>query len=443
MTTPLTTDLWIDFIGICLAFAGVGFTSLMETALVSINPVRLRQLVEAGHPTAPIVERLVKQPQRLLGGQIILINTFVLLAANLATVAAHRHWGAQSVFWANLTVLVLLLLFGEVTPKTLSVNFAEGIALRTARAADLLDRLLGPLVLVLNGIGFALLRVLTVIHVLPGHVHPAPTAFSEEDIKQLVSVGEQSGEFEASERAMIHGVIEFADTAAQEIMVPRTDLIALPIDATLPEAIDTFMTSGHSRIPVYEENVDNILGLLYVKDLLIRLNARTDQSVPPLSLAQVIRPAYFVPETKKSDELLREMQRKHVHMAIVVDEYGGTAGIVTIEDLLEEIVGEIIDEYDQELTAVTFLPDGSAIISGRASLEIVREKLQLSLPRETNAETISGLVTERLGRIPDIGDQIIISGRQFTVTVVEHNRVERLLVRRTDEHPSPKGGDIA
>ena len=225
---------------------------------------------------------------------------------------------------------------------------------------------------------------------------------------------------------MIHGVIEFSETAAHEIMVPRTDLVALPADATIEAAIDTFIASGHSRIPVYEENADNILGLLYIKDLLIRLNAPRDPAERAINLLPLLRPAYFVPETKKSDELLREMQRRRVHMAIVVDEYGGTAGIITIEDLLEEIVGDIVDEYDKERQDVTLLPDGTALIAGRASLDTVYDTFNLEVPEETEAETISGLVTEHLGHIPVVGDQVVIQGVLFTVREVAHNRAERL-----------------
>jgi magnesium and cobalt transporter len=227
---------------------------------------------------------------------------------------------------------------------------------------------------------------------------------------------------------MIHGVIEFSDTTAHEIMVPRTDITVLPTDVTLDEAVEAFMTSGHSRIPMYDENVDNIVGILYIKDLLIRFRALHRRTQEGFSLPQLVRPAYFVPESKKSDDLLREMQRKQVHMAIVVDEYGGTAGIITIEDLLEEIVGDIIDEYDQEQAAVCLLPDGTAFVNGRASLEKVQETFDLVIPEDTDAETISGLITEQLGRIPIPNDRVVISGLEFTVLEVKHNRIEQLQV---------------
>lgn len=428
--------LWLDITGIILAAAGLALVSMIEAALVSVNRIRLHQLAEDGNATARLALRMLDQPQRLLGSQIILINIFVLLAANLTTAAARRYLGADAVIWVSIAVLIALLLVGEIIPKTLSVYFAEGITLRTARLAYLLNQIVAPISAVFNGISFGILRVLTLLHILHGRVHPAPSAFSEEDIKDLVTAGEQSGEVEASERQMIHSVIEFAETAAYEIMLPRTDIVALPIDVTLDDAVDAFIDSGHSRIPVYEENVDNIQGLLYIKDLLIQLNVAQDKPFV-FSITELMRPAYFVPETKKSNELLQELQRKHLHMAIVVDEYGGTAGIITIEDLLEEIVGDIIDEYDQEQAEVVIQPDGSALVSGRTSLEKMHDTFNMEMPEDTDAETISGLITEQLGRIPVAGDRIVISGVDLFVLEVTHNRIERL---RAVVLPTPDTG---
>jgi CBS domain containing-hemolysin-like protein len=419
----------LDLIGVVLAALGLFGVSLTEAALVSLSPTRLRQLLAQGHPAAQIVARLTARPQDLLSGLVVMNNICVILAANLTTAATLARWGEGAVVWTNLGMLLILLVFGEVIPKTLSVHFAEGIALRTARMAEIGNLVLMPLILVLRVISSGILRVLLALRVLPGRLHAVPIAFSEEDIKQIITAGEQSGEVEASEREMIHGVIEFAETAAYQIMVPRTDLVALPDDAPMAETIDTFVASGHSRIPVYHENADYILGVLYIKDLLTSLH----QAGAEVDIVALARPAYFVPESKKSDELLREMQRRRVHLAVVVDEYGGTAGIITIEDLLEEIVGDIIDEYDQEEQEVMLTPDG-ALVSGRASLDKIAETFDIPIPEDTEAETISGLLTERLGRIPEVGDTLEVNGVEFTVLDVAHNRVERLRA----VHPPPE-----
>jgi putative hemolysin len=421
----VTTETW-QILGILLSGFGLAFISLMETALVSVSPVRLRHLADAGHPTAPIVERLVARPHELLGALVVAINVFVLLAANLTTAWATERWGTTTAAWVNLAVLGLLLVFGEITPKTISVYYAETVALRTARIAQVITQILGPIVTVFTAIGTGLLRVLIALRILRGRTQPSPTAFSEEDIKQLLSAGEQSGTVEAGEREMIDGVIAFADTPVVAIMVPRTDLVALPVETTFEEAVQAFLASGHSRIPVYDDNTDNILGILFIKDLVIRLHSAQASGEPVPAVRDLLRPAHFVPESKKGDDLLREMQRKQVHIAVVVDEYGGTAGIVTIEDLLEEIVGDIIDEYDREQEDVQPQPDGSALVSGRASLDKVTDSFDIPMPEETDAETISGLVTEILGRIPEPGDRVVVSGIAFTVLDVVHNRVERL-----------------
>jgi putative hemolysin len=426
----------LDLLGIALALVGLAIISLIEAALISMDRVRLHQLIEDGHPTAPLVERLIAQPEKLLGGFVVIINLFVLLAANLATVVVARAWGVKAVPLGNLVVLVLLLVFGEITPKTISLHFVEAIALRTARLAYGINLLFFPLVAVLNAISLGLLRVLTGLHILPGRVHAVPTAFSDEDIKQLLTIGEAGGGVEASEREMIHGVIEFSDTPAGAIMVPRTALTALPIDASLEEAVDAFIDSGHSRIPVYREDTDDIAGVLYIKDLLVRLCAAREAGAPLPTVEELMREAYFVPESKKSDDLLREMQRKRVHLAIVVDEYGGTAGIITIEDLLEEIVGDIIDEYDEDRLDVLPQPDGAMLVDGLTDLEKIEETFDLTLP-ETEAETISGLITEILGRIPEDGDRVVIGDVAFTVLAVEHNRIARLRAVVLPNHDLP------
>ena len=428
MITP-----WPSIIGIILAALGLAFINLIETALVSVNRVRLRQLTEQGHPTAPLVERLTEHPQELLVALVIAVNTLVLLVANLTTVTVRTFRGDSAVVWVNLLVLAGLLVFCEITPKIFSVNFAEPITLHTARIVYLLTRLLSPLVTVLNAISLLLLRALTALHILSGRVHAEPEAFSDEDLKELVTAGEQSGEVERAEREMIHGVIEFADTAAYEVMVPRTDVVTLPAHVTLEDAVETFVSTGHSRIPVYQDNADNIVGILYIKDILLRLKLFSDGIERAPLILEMLRPAYFVPESKKIDDLLREMQRKRVHMAIVVDEYGGTAGVITIEDLLEEIVGDIVDEYDKERMEVMMLPDGSAMVSGRASLEKMQETFGIAMPEETEAETISGLVTEIIGHIPELGDRAVIGGVEFTVTEVAHKRAERLHAVRLPE----------
>lgn len=420
---PEQLIIW-EIVGVVISVIGLAVISLMEVSLVSVNHIRIRQMAEEGHPTARLVERLAGGRQELLVTFIILINGFVLLAANLTTAAARELWNETAVLWANLIVLVVLLVLGEITPKSISIHYAESIALRTARFVYVINIIMLPLAILFNGLGKGILYLLTGLHILPGRVHAVPTAFSEEDIKDLITAGEQSGEVETTEREMIHGVIEFSDTTAREIMVPRTDLVALPVDATVEEAVAEFMQSGHSRIPVYDESVDDILGLLYVKDILVRLS--TETGAPP-AIRSMLREPFFVPESKKSDELLREMQRRRVHMAIVVDEYGGTAGVVTIEDLLEEIVGDIIDEYDTERLEVVPMPDGSMLVDGRASLDKIQETFDIEIPEETTeAETISGLVTDILGRIPELDDEVIIEGIRFTVLEVSHNRAERM-----------------
>ncbi|OPZ82785.1 MAG: Magnesium and cobalt efflux protein CorC [bacterium ADurb.Bin429] len=430
---------WREVTTIGAAIFILAIFTLVQAALVSMDTVRLRQLIDGGNRTAMLIERMVAHPEDLLTGLVVAISTLVLLVANLTTRLAASylatHWTVVVIF----SVLLLLLVVGEIIPRTISIHFVEGIALRTARVAYVLNLLLRPVVVVLTWISGGLLRLFIVTRLLPGRVNAVPTAFTPEDIKQLLTIGELGGEVAASEREMISGVIEFAETTAGEIMVPRTELVSLPVETELEEAISVFLDSGHSRIPVYEENADNILGILYIKDMLINLKTARDAGTSLPVIRDLLRPASFVPESKKSDELLREMQRQRVHLAIVVDEYGGTAGLITIEDLLEEIVGDIIDEYDTERQDIVTTPDGAALIFGGTSLDKVHDTLDMPLP-ETEADTISGLVMESLGHIPQVGDRAVISGVEFIVLEARQNRAEllRATILRDDEHTSPE-----
>ncbi|HOF89037.1 MAG TPA: hemolysin family protein [Armatimonadota bacterium] len=429
---------WQQVVTIGAAILVLAIFTLVQAALVSMDPVRLRQLVDGGNRTAMLIERMVARPEELLTGLVVVISTLVLLVANLATRIAAAALPPPGAIVAVLGVLLLLLIVGEIIPRTISIHFVEGIALRTARVAYVLNFFLRPVVAVLTWISRGLLRLLTAVRLLPGRVYAVPTAFSPEDIKQLLTIGELGGEVAASEREMISGVIEFAETAAGEIMVPRTALVALPVETGLEAAIGVFLESGHSRIPVYEDSADNILGILYIKDLLIHLKTSRDAGAALPVIRELLRPASFVPASKKSDALLREMQRQRVHLAIVVDEYGGTAGLITIEDLLEEIVGDIIDEYDTERQDIVTTPDGAALIFGGTSLDKVHDTLDMPLPA-TAADTISGLVMESLGHIPQVGDRVVINGVEFVVLEARQHRAEllRATVLRDDEHTPP------
>lgn len=393
-----------------------GFFSGSETALVSVNRIKLKKLVEEGVPNAIIVERLLRHPNRLLATILVGNNLVNIAAAAIATSLAINFFGSKGVGLATGIMTLLILVFGEVTPKGYAIRNAEKISLRIARLMELLVRGLYPLVRVLTAITTPLIKS------FGGDVRFSPYV-TEDEIKMLVEVGEKEGVIEKGEREMIHGVFEFGETEAKEVMVPRIDMKCLSIDDSIEKAIEFVRETGHSRTPVYEKSIDNIVGILNSKDLF----GRTTDEVSKVGLRDLIRPAYYVPETKKLDEILREMQKRKTQMAIVVDEYGGTAGLVTLEDILEEIVGEILDEYDTEEPGVQILDEHAALVDAKTSIDDLNAALNTDLPEE-EFETVGGLIFNALGRIPSTGDKIKINGNTMIVEKMRGRRIAKVRV---------------
>jgi gliding motility-associated protein GldE len=390
-----------------------GFFSGSEIALFSTNRVKIRKLAEEGDRNAKVLEELLSRPNRLLTAILVGNNLVNIGAAAIATSLAIQFFGSKGVGLATGVMTLLVLIFGEITPKGVATRNSERISLLVARPIAMLVKLLYPVV-----------KVLVFI------TKPIVTAFggksnipfvTEEEIKMLVEVGEKEGIIEKEEKEMIKGIFEFGETTAKEVMVPRIDMKCISADATLDDGIKLALETGHSRFPVFEESVDNIIGILYTKDILRYLDKRK------LKLRQITRPAYYVPETKKLDELLEEMQEKKTQIAIVVDEYGGTAGLVTLEDIIEEIVGEIWEEHEVIERPIQKIDDNSAIVLAKASIEDVNEELGINLPEE-EFETIGGLIFNALGKIPTIGEAVEINGVSLIVEKMRGRRISLVKV---------------
>ena len=321
-------------------------------------------------------------------------------------------------------------MFGELVPKSLALAHAEAFALRLSSFITLMLTVLGPLVRVLTAVTNSVARLL-------GAGEPNPGVMSTEELKILVERGGEQGILEAEEEQMIHAVIELGDQRIHEVMVPRIAMISLAVDATMEEAIDIVIEQGHSRIPVYEDTIDEIVGILYAKDLLPFLKPSVGERP---SLRAILRTPVFVPESMSVDDLLHEFQRRKVHIAIVLDEYGGTAGLVTIEDLLEEIVGEIQDEYDEEEPLIVRLSDDEVRMDGRADIDDLGEvfDMNVGLEDEDEYDTVGGLIYHRIGGVPKPGDQVTLDGLTLTVESTDGRRVGKVLVVR--ERPSDQPG---
>ena len=396
-----------------------------ETSLTSVSRIRVRARREEGDRRAAMIERLHSDPGGYLG-TILVANTLALvLASSSATLLAAHQFGTGGAFWSALGLALLVLLFCEIGPKAYALQHNEQVARAVVGPVTFATRILGPLVHALTWITSLLTRL------LPGEGGRRTPFLTEEELKAVVSASSEEGVVEEEEREMIHGVLEMTDKPVREVMVPRVQMVALANDASLEEAIATVLEHGHSRIPVYEETIDNITGVVYAKDL---LRARGLGGSTPESVAVLARPATFVPEAKRLGELLQEMQIAKIHLVVVVDEYGGTAGLVTIEDVLEEIVGPIRDEYDlAEQEEIQLLSPSVAMLTASASLDDVNDLLHLHLEGE-DFDSVGGLVYSLLGRIPSVGD-VVAAGDGITITVESIDRQAIQTVRLNRDRP--------
>jgi putative hemolysin len=420
---------WISIGGLVLLVAAASFFAASEAALISVSRIRARTMAERGMKRARAVVQLLDDRNRFLTS-VLIGNTIVLLAADsLATWLFIKLQVPSAVLVSTLLVTVIILLFGEIIPKTVAVNDAERWALRLAPMMHRVAWLLTPVAGVFGFVTAVVLRPF-------GIKHAHQIFVTEEDIRALVNVGAEQRVIEEEEREMIHSVIEFGDTIVREVMTPRPEMVAVSIDESARRALDLVISEGYSKLPVYKESKDDVVGVVHDRELLIAL-ANGRLALTPLS--ELMRMVAHVPETKKISELLREMQRDKFSLAIVVDEYGGTAGIVTMEDLLEEIVGEIRDEHDEdEQEPIRFVSDREAVVDAGVNVEDVNAKLGTHLPTE-DFETIGGYTVGLFGRLPGEGEEV--EADPSTRLRVERTRGRRILAVRVNRVDVPEGMD--
>jgi len=395
------------------------FMSGSEVALIGFSKLRRRQLVQEKNSRVAAVERLMANPQRFLI-TILIVNTLVnILAAAVAAIIAEDLFGKVGVAVATGIVTLVILTFGEITPKAYAASHGERWALRAAPALLALQSLLFPIVWTFERFTKMMFKN------LGKGSHGGASFRSEEEIKTLITVGAEEGVLEEKEEDMLHSVIEFGETTAKEIMVPRIDMVAVPGDATIEHIRAFALDSGFSRIPVYQGTVDNVTGILYVKDLLLHLVSKASGTA---HVRDLMREAYFVPESKKLDQLLQEMRDKRVHMAVVIDEFGGTAGLVTLEDVIEEVVGDIFDEYDLRSEPVRQLDEKTAIVDARTHVADVNDALDIEIPEEEGYDTVAGYIYDKLGRLGKEGEVVHGPGFDMVVEKVSNRRILRARV---------------
>ena len=413
------------------------FFAMAEIALVSVRKTRIRQLVEEGVPRARAVQKLLEDPARFLATvqiAITLVGFFasaagaITLAEPLADVLRQIPLGLITENAVGIAVVIITLVIGyvslvigEITPKSLALQHSERIALWTAGTLTLISYILSPLVKLITWSSNLLMRP------FGGSATFTPPILSEEEIKMLVEAGEEEGVIEEEERDMIHSIFEFTDTVVRKVMVPRIDIKAVEVNEMVNDLMDVIMKEGHSRVPVYDDTIDNIVGIVHAKDLLRAIHENGKE----VTIRELMHPPFVIPENKMVDELLAEFKKSKVQMAIVVDEYGGTAGLVTVEDLLEEIVGDIMDEYDVEEPMLEMVDENTAIVDARMPIDEINELLDVKLPEE-EFDTIGGLVFGLLGKEPQLGDCAEFENVDFVVEKTDGRRIQKVKVIKTE-----------
>ena len=410
-----------------------GFFVAAEIAFVSVRRTRLDELAEAGDRRAKRAQVLMRDPGRFLAVIQVAITFLGALASAVAAVSIVTvvseplrqitfladYADTIALLFVTSIVAIVSIVLGELIPKGLALGNPDRIALTVSGPITLFAKIVSPLV--------AVLVLLTKIISKPFGIDPTRTPeLSAAEIRLIVEQGSQQGVLEAEEEQMISAVMSLSDSKLHEVMVPRIDIAAIDQEASFDDAVTLVLTEGHSRTPLYKESVDHIVGILYAKDLLRIIAA----GGPRPRLRDIMRPALFVPESQAVDDLLNELQRRRVHMAIVLDEYGGTAGLVTIEDLLEEIVGEIQDEFDEEEPMKVIVREGEAILDGRADIDEMGELIDPALELEDDEEydTVGGFVYHRIGRVPVVGDTVAVDPFKITVIKVTGRRVGKVRV---------------
>lgn len=412
----------IEFTVLLLLLFMSCFFSGSETALTSLTKFKLKQLIE--EKKSPSLNVWLNNPNRLLA-TILVGNTVVNLAAASLTAYMAMDFALRlyigevlAVVIATAIITLLILILGEITPKTFAKHNPEKFALLTIKTLVMMSYVLSPLVKALVFITNPLVKL------LGGKLTAQSSFITEDEIRTLIDVGEKEGAIEKEEQEMIHSVLKFGDIIVREVMTPRIDIDCVDLNNDREKIINLIVETGHSKVPVYKDNLDNIQGIIYVKDL---LNAWRNNEL--VAMEDLIRPPYYVPETKKVNALLREFKKGALHVAIVVDEYGITAGLVTVEDLVEEIVGDIINEYDLEEMGIEPAGDGTVIIKGKTDIKKVNDKLKINLP-SVDFKTVGGFVIDLMGRVPRLGEEVKYRNLIIEIIDVGKRRVKKIKIKK-------------
>jgi len=391
------------------------FFSAAETAFTTVNKLRIRSLADDDVKGAKTVSKLIEKPEKMLSAVLIGNNIANITASSLATTMAIKYFGNQWVGLATGILTLFILIFGEITPKSISTIHAEKLSLRFAAPIYLITKLLTPIIFIVNKLCFGFMFLLRI------DPKSKTSAITENEFRSILEFSHEEGVIESEERRMITNVVDFGDSLAKDVMVPRIDMAFANVDFNYDELIQAFAEDKYTRMPVYSETRDNVIGIINLKDIFFYSGDKED-----FNTIDIIREPYFTYEYKKTSELLIEMRKASISLAIVLDEYGSTAGLITIEDLLEEIVGEIRDEYDDdEEDSIKVVSENEYIVEGNTKLDDINEVLGLNLESD-DYDSIAGHIIYLLDHLPEEGETVTDDHVTFTVISVDKNRIDKV-----------------
>ena len=406
-----------DYIQLLILILLIGlsaFFSSAETALTTVNKIRIRNLAEAGDKSAVTLTKVLEDQGQMLSAILVGNNVVNLTASSMSTTLAMNIWSNKAVGVATGVLTLVILVFGEISPKTISTLYSEKISLKYAEFIYLFMTVMTPVIYAVNVLSSGFLRL---VHVDPNRKQEAIT---EDELRTIVEVSHEEGVIESEEKKIINNVFDFGDSVAKDIMVPRIDMAMVEVDATYDELIDIFREEKYTRMPVYEETTDNVIGIINMKDVL--LIDRNEE----FHIRDLLREPLYTYEYKNTAELMVEMRQTSNNMIIVLDEYGATAGMITLEDLLEEIVGEIRDEYDEdEEQELVKVGPGEYVVEGSMKLDDLNDQLELELESE-DYDSIGGLIIGQLDRLPEEGESVVCDGIRLVVDRLDKNRIDRV-----------------
>ncbi len=391
------------------------FFSSSETALTSLSRIRLRNMVDSGVKNAKLIEKVLSNQSKLISAILVGNNIVNIAASSLATVFAMDVFGSESIGIVTGVLTLLVLVFGEITPKTFASQNAEKVCIWVIKPIAFCVFIFTPIVFILNIVTGIIFKVIGC------DVNKKSPTITESEFMTMVNVGHEEGVIEVDEREMINNVLEFDDSDAKDVMTPRTDIVAVDVNSTYDDILKVFKEEQFSRLPVYNENIDDIIGIISLKDCILLSDPKN------FDIHKSMRKPYFTYESKSCSELFSVMRTKSLSMAVILDEYGGTSGIVTLEDLLEEIVGEISDEFDDETKEIEAIKEDEFIVDGSAKISDVNDMIGTNFESE-DFDSIGGYVVGVIGRFPEKGETIEENNVKFIIEETDRNRIEKMRI---------------